>query len=415
VADRLNEVAVARGEPFLERYGGRISSEWYFPKLIELWLEDREVYDAASKFLEATDWIVWWITGELVRQTCTAGYKGMWSPDEGLPPADYFEAAYPGFNSPADKLGTEFAPLGTRAGSIRPELARRIGLAPSVAVAVGNVDAFVSLPGVGVQQPGTFVMVIGTSVCDMLVHPEEIRLPGITGVARDGILPGLDGYEAGQAAVGDMLAWFVDTLRPQGGGFEQLELAAAKLAPGETGLVALDWWNGNRTILADADLTGTIVGLTLQSTPVDIYRALLESIAFGNRRIIENFEEHGLGVERIVACGGIALRSPLLMQLIADVSARPVDVAAATEIAARGAALFGGVAAGVFGDVAGAIAATRPPVGTTYTPHPAATETYDQVYGAYRDLYDLLGRERRERLHELKRIRARVASARRER
>jgi len=406
VADRLNDVALAREEPFLQRYGGRISSEWYFPKLIELWLEDRDVYDAAWAFVEATDWIVWWMTGELTRQTCTAAYKAMWSADDGLPPLDYFEAAYPGFDRPGDKLGNVFVPLSTRAGTIRPDLASRLGLSPSVAVAVGNVDSFVSLPGAGVQRPGIYVMVVGTSICDMLVHPDEVRLPGITGVARDGILPGLYGYEAGQAAVGDMLAWYVDTLRPEAGTFDELEAAAANLAPGETGLVALDWWNGNRTILADADLTGAIVGLTLQSTPVEVYRALLESIAFGNRRIIENFEEHGLAVERIVACGGIAQKSPLLMQLIADTSSRPIDVPDSAEIPARGAALFGAVAAGAFADIAEAVAATSPPSGASYTPEPAATEIHDRVYAVYRDLYELLGRDRRDLLHGLKRIHA---------
>ncbi len=409
VADRLNEVALARQEPFLQRYGGRISSEWYFPKLIELWLEDRDVYDAASTFVEATDWIVWWMTGELTRQTCTAAYKAMWSPDDGLPSVDYFEAAYPGFNRPGEKLGTEFAPLSTSAGTIRPDLAGRLGLSPSVAVAVGNVDSFVSLPGAGVERPGIYVMVVGTSICDMLVHPDEILLEGITGVARDGILPGLYGYEAGQAAVGDMLGWFVDTLRPQAGAFDDLEAAAASLAPGETGLVALDWWNGNRTILADADLTGTIFGLTLQSTPAEVYRALLESIAFGNRRIIENFEENGLAVERIVACGGIAQKSPLLMQLIADTSSRQVDVPRSAEIPARGAALFGAVAAGAFADIAEAIAATGALSGTSYAPNPAATEVHDRVYAVYRDLYELLGRDRRDLLHQLKRIRAQIS------
>ena len=214
VADRLNEVALERGEAFLARYGGRISSEWYFPKLIEVWLEDREVYDACAAFIEATDWIVWWLTGVECRQTATAGFKAMWSPDEGLPPTEYFEAAYPGFDQPGEKLGDTFVPLGTRAGTLRPEVAEQLGLSESVAVAVGNVDSWVSVPGVGVEEPGTFVIVIGTSICDMIVHPEEIRLPGITGVVKDGILPGLYGYEAGQAAVGDMLAWFVDDARP---------------------------------------------------------------------------------------------------------------------------------------------------------------------------------------------------------
>ena len=406
VADRLNEVAVARRESFLSRYGGRISSEWYFPKLIELWLEDREVYDACHGFIEATDWIVWQLTGSECRQSCTAGYKAMWSPEEGLPPVEYFEAAYPGFNRPAAKLGTEFAPLGTRAGNLREEFAERLGLSAPVAVAVGNVDSFVSVPGAGVESPGTFVMVVGTSICDLVVDPAEVRLPGITGVVRDGILPGLYGYEAGQAAVGDMLAWFVETLAPPGCEHTTLEQAAAAVAPGASGLVALDWWNGNRTILADADLSGVLVGLTLQTTREQIYRALLESIAFGNRRIIENFEEHGMQLEEIVACGGIAEKSPLTMQLLADTSGLRVSVPDSAQVPARGAALFGALAAGYFPDIDAAIAATRPPIAHSYVPDAGAREVYDRVYAVYRELYERLGRSQPELLHALKHIHA---------
>ncbi len=406
VADRLNEVALERGEPFLARYGGRISSEWYFPKLIELWRDDRELYDEAYAFIEATDWIVWWMTGVECRQACTAAYKAMWSPDDGLPGPEYFEAAYPGFASPAEKLGRSFALLGSPAGTLRPELAHALGLPAMVTVAVGNVDSFVSLPGAGVERPGTFVMVIGTSICDMIVHPTEVLLPGITGVARDGILPGLYGYEAGQAAVGDMLAWFLRTVGGSGDAYEAIEAQAAQVPPGATGLLALDWWNGNRTILADADLSGAILGLTLQTTPAEIYRALLESIAFGNRRIMDNFEEHGLALERIVACGGIAAKSPLTMQLIADTSGRPVDVPASGEVPARGAALFGAVAAGAFPTIGAAVAATRPAVARTYTPDRAAGVVYDRVYAIYRELYELLGRSRSELLHGLKLIHA---------
>jgi L-ribulokinase len=411
VADRLNEVALERGDEFLERYGGRISSEWYFPKLIEVWLEDREVYDECAGFIEATDWIVWHLTGIECRQSATAGYKAMWSEAEGLPPREYFEAAYPGFDSPGEKLGDTFVPLGTRAGTLRPEVAERVGLPESVAVAVGNVDAWVSVPGVGVQEPGTLVIVIGTSICDMIVHPEETRLPGITGVVKDGILPGLYGYEAGQAAVGDMLAWFVEEMVADPGSYDSLERAAAKIEPGETGLVALDWFNGNRTILADADLSGAIFGLTLQSTREQIYRALLESIAFGSRRIMDNFEEHGLALSEIVACGGIAERSTLMMQLLADTSGREVHVPSAKEIPARGAALFGAVAAGAFEDIESAIAATRPKSVRTYTPDLTAKRTYDRVYEIYRTLYEMLGRSHVELLHELKRIRSTAGTA----
>jgi L-ribulokinase len=411
VADRLNEVALERGEDFIERYGGRISSEWYFPKLIELWLEDREVYDAAHGFIEATDWIVWHMTGVERRQMTTAGYKALWSPEAGLPSADYFQAAYPGFERPAEKLGDSFLPLGARAGTLGPELAARLGLPESTPVAVGNVDSFASMPGAGVSDPGTFVTVVGTSICDMVVHPQEIRLPGITGVVRDGILPGLYGYEAGQVAVGDMLAWFVRRLAPPGSSHEDLERQAASLRPGETGLVALDWWNGNRTILADADLTGVICGLTLHTTPDHIYRALLESIAFGNRRIVENFVEHGLELERIVACGGIATASPLLMQLFADISGLPVQVPDSSEVPARGAALFGAVAAGAFDDISAAVASAPPGTARTYSPDAEAKRAYDRVYAIYHGLHDLLGRSHVELLHGLKRIRTEEVTA----
>jgi L-ribulokinase len=405
VADRLTEVASEREEDFIGRYGGRISSEWYFPKLIEIWLEDREVYDASDAFIEATDWIVWHMTGFERRQRTTAGYKALWSPDAGLPPSDYFQAAYPGFDHPDAKLGNSFVPLGTRAGTLRAEVADKLGLPTSTPVAVGNVDSFASVPGAGVSNPGTFVSVVGTSICDMAVDPREIRLPGITGVVRDGILPGLYGYEAGQVAVGDMLAWFVRELAPPGSTFTSLEAEAARIAPGATGLVALDWWNGNRTILADADLTGVICGLTLQTSPDHIYRALLESIALGNRRILDNFSEHGLEMTEIVACGGIAVSNPLLMQLFADVSGLEVRVPASSEVPARGAALFAAVAGGAFSDIGHAVAATRPAVANAYVPDQGAKRTYDELYALYRRLYDLLGRSEVELLHGLKRIR----------
>jgi L-ribulokinase len=411
VADRLNEVAEERGETFLSRYGGKLSSEWYFPKLIELWISDREVYDAAQGFIEATDWIVWYLTGNERRATCTAGYKACWSESEGLPSTAFFEAAYPGFSRPAEKLGSTFHKLGRPAGRLRAEVAERTGLADTTAVAVGNVDSFVSVPGAGVDDPGTFLMVVGTSICDMVIHPQEIRLPGITGVVKDGILPGFYGYEAGQVAVGDMLAWFVDEIgRPDGGGggdpYEDLERQAAALRPGETGLVALDWWNGNRTILADADLTGVIAGLTLQTTQREVYRALLESIAFGNRRIMDNFDEHGLQLGDIVACGGIAEKSPLTMQLLADVGGRPVHVPASSQIPARGAALFGAVAAGRFPDIEAAVEATRPEIARSFQPDREAGPVYDAVYEIYRELYESLGRSQAELLHRLKRIHA---------
>jgi L-ribulokinase len=413
-ADRLTEVAAERGESFLSRYGGRISSEWYFPKLIQVFEEDREVYDATERFIEAADWIIWQLTGNEVRSTCAAGYKGFWSPTEGIPSEEYFGAAFPDFAGPGARYGSNFAPLGARAGTVRPELAARLGLRADVAVAVGNVDSFVSFPGCGVESTGSIVSVIGTSICDMVIHPEEIRLPGITGVVKDGIFAGSYGYEAGQPAVGDMFAWFVDRLLATAGAgrgarYAELESAAENLAPGSTGLVALAWWNGNRSILADADLSGAMIGMTLSTTPEEVYRALLESVAFGARRIIDNFTDHGLGIERIVACGGIAEKSSALMQMYADATGLPVDVPASPQIPARGSALFGAVAAGAdaggFDDIADAVAALRPGLARSYQPRGETKATYDEVYRIYAGLHDALGRENVNWMHALKQIR----------
>jgi L-ribulokinase len=435
VASRLNEVASDRGETFLSRYGGRISSEWYFPKLIEIWLEDRAVYDAAARFIEATDWVVWQLTGHERRSACPAAYKALWSEADGVPGAGFFQAAYPGFSGPDDKLGQSFSPLGTSAGFLRPELARRLGLAERVSVAVGNVDSFVSFPGAGAEGTGIYLMVVGTSICDMVVHPEQIALSGITGVAKDGIFPGLYGYEAGQPAVGDMLGWFGDSLAraanptladsPAGAGgsgsvplpslLPGLERAAAALAPAQTGLVALDWWNGNRSVLADADLSGVIAGLTLQTSAADIYRALMESIAFGNQVILENFSSRGMETREIIACGGVAEKSSLLMQLVADISGLPVKVPASSQVPARGAALFGAVAAGAeaggFAGIAEAARALRPGTGRHYVPEPRATAVYREVFGVWKDLHDTLGRSQVAWLHELKSLKRRADAA----
>lgn len=420
-ADRMNEVAERRGETFLARYGGRLSSEWYFPKLLEVHEEDPEVFGATEAFVEATDWIVWQLTGHAARARCTAGYKACWSASEGLPRAAYFEAVSPGFSRAAGLLGTSFLAPGSRAGTVRPMLAERLGLHENVAVAVGNVDSFVSVPGCGIRRPGAFVMVIGTSICDMVVDPSEVLVPGITGVVEDGILPGLYGYEAGQPAVGDMFAWYVERLlgasaASSGRRYGDLETAAAALEAGSTGLVALDWWNGNRAVLGDADLSGVVAGLSLSTTPVELYRALLESVAYGTRTIVENFVDHGVALHEIVACGGIADRSPLLLQLIADTTKLAVSVPGSSQVPARGAALFGAVAAGEpaggFRDIETAVTALSPGTRTRYRPSEADGRVYDEVYGLYQRLHDTLGREHVAWLHRLKALRRAAGASR---
>lgn len=419
IADRINRVAKERNESFLSRYGGRISSEWYFPKLIQVFEEDRFVYDNCAAFIEATDWIIWYLTGEETRNSCTAGYKAMWSEAEGVPSSAFFAAVSPEFTNPTEKLGSRFFPLGTRAGTVRQEVANKLGLTGEVAVAVGNVDAMVSVPPVGVNQARSLVMVMGTSICHLTVTDDEVRLPGITGVVKDGVLPGVYGYEAGQAAVGDMFDWFVKKAVP-GTYFEQakasgvsiyelLEARASVLKPGQTGLIALDWWNGNRSILGDADLSGVIVGLSLATLPEEIYRALFESTAFGTRRIVDNLDEHGVPIRELVACGGIAQKSELLMQIYADVCGLPVVVRASTEIPARGSAMFGAVAAGTqaggFDSIQEASVALAAPLYKRYEPSDQAHQKYSEVYAIYRNLYALFGQEHQSLMHQLKSIR----------
>jgi L-ribulokinase len=273
-------------------------------------------------------------------------------------------------------------------------------------VAVANVDAHVSVPAVGVTAPGPMVAVMGTSTCHLVLDPKLALAEGICGVVEDGIVPGLFGYEAGQSAVGDIFAWFNrsavppdlhDRARRDGVTVHQaLEQDAAALRPGGTGLLALDWWNGNRSILVDVDLSGMLLGMTLASGPAEIYRALLESTAFGTRMIIESLEQAGVGVDRVIACGGLPERNRLLMQISADVSGRPFDVAASAQAPAAGSAMYGAVAAtarnGGYDTIEDAAAAMARPHARTYLPDAGATAVYDQLFAEYRTLHDYFGR-----------------------
>jgi L-ribulokinase len=389
-ADRINAVAEERGEPWLQRYGGRYSSEWFFSKALQILDEAPDVYARAERMLEAADWIVWQLTGVETRNMCTAGYKAMWSKRDGFPSREFFAALDPRFAGIVDeKMSRVLAPLGGRAGGLCERAAAWTGLLPGTPVAVANVDAHVSVPAVGVTAPGRFVAIMGTSTCDVLLGNELAVVDGMCGVVEDGVLPGLYGYEAGQSAVGDIFAWFVEQV---GGTHVELANEAARLRPGETGLLALDWWNGNRSVLVDADLRGLIVGLTLATRPAEIYRALIEATAFGTRVIVESFEQAGVPVEGIVACGGLPDRNPLLMQIYADVCGREIEVASSGQAPALGAAMFGAVAAGVHETIVDAVHAMAAPPKLTYIPEPAHVATYDALYREYLRLHDLFGR-----------------------
>ncbi|HPE21526.1 MAG TPA: ribulokinase, partial [Bacteroidales bacterium] len=422
-ANRLNIIAEERGEKFLRRYGGKISSEWMIPKIWQTVNEDPEVYDAADRFIEAADWVVWQLTGRETRNTCTAGYKAIWHKHDGYPSNDFFSALHPKMERLVDeKLSRTLLPVGTKAGTITPQAARLTGLKEGTAVAVANVDAHVSIPAVGITTPGKMLAIIGTSTCHMLLGDVEKEVPGMCGVVEDGIIAGFYGYEAGQSCVGDHFQWFVENCTPAEYRDEAEEAGvdlhtlltekAARLTPGESGLVALDWWNGNRSVLVDVDLTGMIAGMSLVTKPEEIYRALIEATAYGTRMIIETFEENGVPVNEFYAAGGIAEKNPFVMQIYADVINREIKISGSPQAPALGSALFGALAAGKdaggFDTVQEAAAVMAKVKDYTYKPVKENVEIYDRLFAEYRVLHDYFGRGANDVMKRLKAIRKEV-------
>ncbi|HNT73446.1 MAG TPA: ribulokinase [Anaerolineae bacterium] len=422
-ATQLNKTAHQRGETWLDLYGGKISSEWLIPKIWETLNKAPEVYAAAERYVEAADWIVWQLTGAEKRNACTAGYKAIWHKRSGYPSDDFFGSLDPRLrNVVDDKLSRDIYPLGARAGGLTPTMAALTGLRPGIAVPVGNVDAHVAVPASTVVEPGRLVAIMGTSTCIMVLGKEERIVEGMCGVVEDGIIPGLFGFEAGQSCVGDHFAWFVDNGVPPAYQAEAaqrglnthqlLEEKASRQKPGEHGLLALDWWNGNRSILVDVDLTGMLLGATLATKPEDIYRALIEATAYGARTIIEAFTGSGVPVNEIVACGGLPGRNRLLMQIYADVTGREIKVAGTDQAGALGSAMFAAVAAGkaagghdtIF-EAAQAMAHLQEVV---YKPIPAHKAVYDQLYAEYVKLHDYFGRGANDVMKRLKSLRQQV-------
>ena len=412
-ANRLNAVAEERGEPWLANYGGKISSEWAVPKMWQVLEEDEAVYNAADRFIEAADWIVWQLCGKETRNACTAGYKEIWNKRMGFPSDDFFAALDPRLAHVVDeKLSRDILPLGATAGELTAEAASLTGRRPGIPVAVGNVDAHVCIPAVGIDRPGALLAIMGTSTCHISVGETEVQVPGIGGVVEDGVLPGFFGYEAGQACVGDHFAWFIDRCVPASY-TEQARAAGRNIhaflrekaqakKPGESGLLALDWWNGNRSVLVDADLSGMLLGMTLQTKPEDIYRALIEATAYGTRMIVENYRENGVPVEAFYASGGISQKDPMTMQIYADVLNMPVKIAGAEHGPAYGAALFGAVAGGAFADIFEAARRLGKVKDTVYIPDPADAAAYDRLFAEYRLLHDYFGRGGNDVMKRLK-------------
>jgi L-ribulokinase len=420
-ASRLNEIAEKRGEKWLKNYGGKISSEWAFPKLWQVLDEAPEVYAAMDAWVEAADWIVWQLCGKETRNSCCAGYKAMYNKTTGYPDKEFFRALDPRMeNVIAEKLSCPVTPLGNRAGSLTEEMAKRLGLKAGIAISIGNVDAHVCVPAVGIDGPSKMLAIIGTSTCHMMMGREEKQVPGMCGVVEDGIMPGFAGYEAGQSCVGDHFAWLVnnacqpeyyDEAKKKGLSVHQLLTEKAeKLRPGQSGLLALDWWNGNRSVLVDVDLTGMMLGMTLQTTAEEMYRALIEATAYGTRMIIENYRENGVAVEEFFASGGISQKNPMAMQIYADVLGMPVKIAGSAQGPALGSAIFASVAAGEkeggYDSVFDAARTMGKVKDLVYRPIAENVKIYDSLFAEYRRLHDYFGRGENDVMKRLKKIKA---------
>ena len=398
-ANEMTRIAKARNEEWLKNYGGKINSEWSYPKLWELVQEAPDIFDLMDEWIEAGDWMVFQLTGQRSRGAGFAGCKNFYDPKRGYPSEDFFAALDERLRHVIrDKHTWPIIEIGENVGTLLPEMAKKLGLPESVVVTAANCDGHVCGPAVNVTQPGQMMLVIGTSTgLHVLGDGDMLDIPGICGSVRNGMIPGLISYEMGQSCVGDLFAWFSDHCVPEsyqqaakekGLSVQQyLTELAEKLQPGENGLMALEWWNGNRSILVDSDLSGLMVGMTLQTRPEDIYRALIEATAFGIRVIVENNRKHGLQVNEIIASGGISQKNPMLMQIYADVLNMPIHVTATKQGPALGSAIMAAVAAGKhnggYAAIREAAAHMHAPEMGVYMPNKAHGELYDEMYRDY--------------------------------
>lgn len=417
--EHINRVCEQIKPAFLSYYGGKYDCEWPLPKLLQILQEAPEVYDAMAAWVEAGDWIVWQLTGRLSKCVSSAGVKEQYNlRAQAYPDPEFLgaiDARLRDFYSA--KLSPKPLKLGTKAGNLTPAMAKTFGLSTNVCISAANMDGHVSAPVIGMERPGQLMSVIGTS-CGWfaLTKGEPARkIPGICCAAEDSMWPGMVCYEAGQSCVGDMYQWLSEgfvppnyhkAAREQGLTVQQyLTRLAAGLRPGQSGLLMLDWLNGNRSILSDAKLSSMILGLTLQTRPEEVYRAALEACAFGARMIVENYTSYGIAADSVIASGGISRKNELAMQIYADVLGLPIHIAGTEYGPAHGAALFAAVAAGCYADVPAASAAMKQPFLKTYWPSEKSKRTYDMLYAQYKTLYRYFGQGQNDVMKTLMRIR----------
>jgi L-ribulokinase len=392
--ERLNRIAKQRDESFLKRYGGTIGLEWFFPKMLETIENSPQVAAAAEVWLEAGDWFVWQLVGgpaeALARSTCQAGYKAMWSAQDGYPSSDYLHSVHPELaRAAAECLPGVMRSPGQSAGRLTQAMADRFGLRGGTPVSTAIIDAHSAVPGVGAAQPGTLVMVLGTSSCHMLNSTVLSEVPGVAGIVEGGILPGMYGYETGQAAVGDAFAWLRRMLGLES--FDAISHAARSLPPGASGVQCLDWMNGCRTPLMDGGLRGAFVGLGLEHGPHHLYAALMEASAFGLRWIVELLCDGGVAIDRLVATGGLPHHNRAIVEVYADVLGRDIEIHPSTQGPAVGAAVLGMIAAGpqtsgfqTVIQAAQAMASVQDGKQDMVRARPDRTDLYNPLYENYR-------------------------------
>lgn len=405
-AEEITALAAAMRPEYLAKCGGRYSSEWLWSKVLHCARVAPEIVDAAATWVEIADWIPAVLTSTespatIKRCACAAGHKAFFNAAwGGYPDEEFLAALDPRLATLRKTLPNVVSTIAESAGALSPKWAADLGLTAGIPVAVAAFDAHLGAVGSGIT-PGALVKIMGTSGCDMMVAPMDRDLPdipGLCGIVPESILPGAYGLEAGQSAVGDIFNWFVNVIQPGGreaGSHEALTAGAAKLKPGESGLLALDWHNGNRTVLVDQRLTGLILGLTLHSSPAEIYRALIEATAFGARVIVERFEEYGVAVDRVITGGGIAVKNPLVLQVYADVLNRPIQISRSDQTCALGsamaAAVVAGKAAGGYDSFPEAAAAMTGVQDRVFSPCPDSAAIYERLFGLYRQMHDALG------------------------
>lgn len=417
-ADKINLLAKKTCQPWLKYYGGKVNSEWLFPKLLQIYEEAYEVFENMYAFVEAGDYIVWQLTGRKSANLDAAGFKALWTEEYGYPSEDFLNSLSSGFSSALSKLNGKIIHTGENAGFVCEKAAKEYGLSTKTAVSASILDAHAAVCAVGANRSGDMLIVLGTSNSHMLIDKSLNFADGICGVVKDGFMRGFYSYESGQCCVGDCFQWFIDNCVPKSyfdraneknlSIFEYLTSLAENLKAGESGLVALDWWNGNRSILADSSLSGLILGMTLNTKPEHIFRAIIEATAFGTKLIIENFNQNNITVNRLFAGGGIAEKNSFILQIYSDILGMEINLCASSQSGALGSAIYGALAAKnqvlTYEDILKASEEYSLPPKNIFKPNIENTKVYNELYKIYLKLHDFFGKDERGIMSALKNL-----------